>query len=341
MEPGGCMYKIIITLLLSSWLAVSSYADVLRLQDNAPTRYTVVKGDTLWDISGKFLKDPWKWPQIWGMNKEEIKNPHWIYPGDIVVLDTSGANPRLSLLSSSALRTVVLSPKIRDTSIDESGIPPIPVASISAFLDQPFVMEKDALDKSPKILEFEDDHIVIGAGDQAFASTDGSDTLNWKVLRPGDALIDPVSKEILGYKVEYLGEARTIAAGDPQRILITASVQEIQKNDRLKAAHDNYSFRYIPHAPTTPINGQVISTNGGLSEAGQFSTIIINRGARDGIDEGTVLAVYKNKGKTGNVTYPDSRLGLIMVYRVFDKVSYALIMETSHSVNLLDFVRNP
>ena len=335
------MRKFTISLLLASLMSLSSYADELRLQDNAPTRYTVVKGDTLWDISGRFLKDPWKWPQIWGMNKAEIKNPHWIYPGDVVVLDTSGATPRLSLVKSNSGHTVKLSPKVRGTVIDDAGILPIPASAINAFINQPFVMEKGALDSAPRILSAEEDRMVLGGGDQAFATSDGSKTTNWKILRPGKALIDPDTKEVLGYEVEYLGEARTIVEGNPQRILITAASQEIEAKDRLKSTDETYSFRYVPHAPSGVINGKVISAYGGLAEAGQYTTIVINKGQRDGLEEGNVLAVYKNGGKVDGVTLPDTRSGLIMVYRVFAKVSYALVMQTNRPVNLLDFVRNP
>ena len=335
------MHKFTISLLLASFMSLSSYADELRLQDHAPTRYTVVKGDTLWDISGKFLKDPWKWPQIWRMNKAEIKNPHWIYPGDIVVLDTSGSTPKLTLIKSGMGNTVRLSPKVRGTAIDDSGILPIPASAINAFINQPFVMEEGALKNAPRVLSAEEDRMVLGAGDQAFATSDGSNTTNWKILRPGKALIDPDTKEVLGYEVEYLGEARTIVPGEPQRILITAAKQEIEAKDRLKATDEDYSFRYVPHAPSSPVNGKVISAYGGLAEAGQYTTIVINKGKRDGMEEGNVLAVYKNGGKVDGITLPDSRSGLVMIYRVFDKVSYALVMQTSRPVNLLDFVRNP
>lgn len=335
------MFKFTIPLLLASLISLSSYADELRLQNNAPTRYVVVKGDTLWDISGRFLRDPWKWPQIWRMNKDEIKNPHWIYPGDIVVLDRSGTTPRLSLLRSDKTRTVKLSPKIRGTAIEDTGIPPIPASAINAFINQPYVMEKDALNNAPRILGAQEDRMILGAGDQAYATSDDSKTTNWKILRPGKALVDPDTKEVLGYEVEYLGEARTIVPGNPQRIMITAASQEIEAKDRLKATDETYSFRYVPHAPNVTINGRVISAYGGLAEAGQYTTIVINKGARDGLDEGTVLAVYKNGGKAEGITLPDSRTGLIMVYRVFGKVSYALVMQTTRPVNLLDFVRNP
>lgn len=338
------MHKFTISLLLASLISVSSYADELRLQDNAPTRYIVVKGDTLWDISGRFLKDPWKWPQIWRMNKEEIKNPHWIYPGDVVVLDTSGPTPRLSLVKSNTentLTTVKLSPKVRATTIEDKGILPIPASAINAFINQPFVMEKGALDSAPRILSAEEDRMVLGAGDQAYATNDKSQNTNWKILRPGKELVDPDTKEVLGNEVEYLGEARTLVPGDPQRVLITAASQEIEAKDRLKATDEKYSFRYVPHAPSGVVNGKVISAYGGLAEAGQYATVLINKGARDGMEEGDVLAVYKNGGKADGVTLPDSRSGLIMVYRVFTKVSYALVMQTNRPVNLLDFVRNP
>jgi hypothetical protein len=183
--------------------------------------------------------------------------------------------------------------------------------------------------------------MMLGAGDLAYATNDGSDTTDWKILRPGNALTDPDTKEVLGYEVKYLGEARTQVKGDPQRVLITAAVQEVQAKDRLIPADDNYSFRYVPHASGSNINGKVISVYGGLSEAGQFATIIINKGSRDGVDEGTVLAAYKNGGKVDDITLPDARSGLVMVYRVFDKVSYALVMQAKRPINKLDFVRNP
>ena len=335
------MFKSIVVLVLSGFIALASHADELRLQDHPPARYTVVKGDTLWGIAGQFLKNPWQWPQIWGMNKAEIKNPHWIYPGDVVVLDTSSGVPRLSLLHNGNLPTITLSPEVRQSTLEATGIPPIPTASINPFLDQPFVMEKNALDHAPRILEFQGDHLVIGSGDLAYATSDNSNTINWKVLRPADALIDPATQEVLGYQVLYLGTARTVAQGNPQTILITASSQEIGINDRLKAAHDDYSFRFVPHGPDHPVNGFVISTYGGITEAGQYDTVIINKGARDNLDAGTVLAVYRNKDRTADTPLPDSRVGLIMLYRVFDKVSYAIIMQTSGPVNLDDYIRNP
>lgn len=335
------MRKLALSLFLTGFMALSSHADTLKMQANAPDRYVVVKGDTLWDISGKFLKDPWKWPQIWGMNKQEIQNPHWIYPGDVIVLDRSSANPRLSLLKTEKSDTVKLSPQVHVESEAEQGVPSIPASAVNAFISQPFVMDEGALNDAPRIIGAQDDRMVLGTGDQAYATSGKGDTRNWKILRPGKVLKDPDTHETLGYQVEYLGDAHTVMPGDPQRILITRSTEEIQAGDRLKPAEDIYSFRYIPHPPASNIQGRVISIYGGVSEAGQYATVVLNKGSRDNLDVGTVLAVYKKGNIVDKIQLPDSRSGLLMVYRVFDKVSYALVMEIHRPVNLLDTVRNP
>ncbi len=384
--------------------AAPALADTLKLQDNAPDNYVVVKGDTLWDISGKFLKDPWRWPQIWKMNREEIKNPHWIYPGDLIVLDRSGKEPRLSLVkgSKNGMNTVKLSPGARATDITEA-IPSIPIRVIHPFLSQPRVVAKGALDDAPFILGSNAERVVMGAGDDAFATGGKPGVTRWNVLRPGKALKDPETGEVLGYEVEYLGDARTLAEGAPQKIRITQSVREILPKDKLVEADDSTTFEYIPHAPEAKITGRIISAYGGMSDSGRYQTVVINRGSRDGLEPGHVLAVYreglavtltrdekdrmtwvneKSSGvpeggawlysdvrclkEDGKVTYdqaadmrntfrdtclgnrsdravklPDTRSGLVMVYRVYDRVSYALIMQSDGPVYLLDTVKNP
>ena len=384
--------------------AAPALADTLKLRDNAPDNYVVVKGDTLWDISGKFLKDPWRWPQIWKMNREEIKNPHWIYPGDLIVLDRSGKEPRLSLVkgSKNGMNTVKLSPGARATDITEA-IPSIPIRVIHSFLSQPRVVAKGALDDAPFILGSNAERVVMGAGDDAFATGGKPGVTRWNVLRPGKALKDPETGEVLGYEVEYLGDARTLAEGAPQKIRITQSVREILPKDKLVEADDSTTFEYIPHAPEAKITGRIISAYGGMSDSGRYQTVVINRGSRDGLEPGHVLAVYreglavtltrdekdrmtwvneKSSGvpeggawlysdvrclkEDGKVTYdqaadmrntfrdtclgnrsdravklPDTRSGLVMVYRVYDRVSYALIMQSDGPVYLLDTVKNP
>jgi len=394
-----------LVLSLALLLAVPALADTLQLQDSAPDKYVVVKGDTLWDISGRFLKDPWRWPQIWNMNREEIKNPHWIYPGDMVVLDRSGKEPRLSLVKGDqgSLPTVKLSPGMRATDIGNEAIPPIPVRVIQPFLSQPRVVPLGALDDAPFILGNNVERVILAAGDPTFATGGKPGVTRWNVLRPGKALRDPVTSEVLGHEVEYLGDARTLVEGAPQTIRITRSAQEIFPKDKLLAADDSATFEYIPHAPESKINGRIISAYGGLSDSGVYQTVVINRGVRDGLEPGHVLAVFReglavmlskdendrmawvNEKSAGvsddrawlyndvrclnensmvfydrtadvhkafrntclntpsdrAVKLPDYRSGLVMVYRVFDRVSYALIMQSEGPVYLLDSVRNP
>jgi len=380
-------------------------ADTLKLQDNAPEKYVVVKGDTLWDISGRFLKDPWRWPQIWNMNRSEIKNPHWIYPGDMVVLDRSGKEPRLSLVKGNAggMTTVKLSPGVRATNISNDAIPAIPISVIHPFLSQPRVVPKGAFDDAPFILGSNDERVVLASGDDAFATGGKPGVTRWNVLRPGKALKDPESGEVLGYEVVYLGDARTLVEGAPQKIRITRSTQEILPKDKLVEADNTTTYEFVPHAPETKISGRIISAYGGMTDSGRYQTVVINRGRNDGLEQGHVLTVFregqavaltrdekdrmtwvneKSKGipdggawlysdvrclkEDGKVTYdqtaevrntfrntclgnsndraiklPDARSGLVMVYRVYDRVSYALIMESDGPVYLLDTVRNP
>lgn len=343
------MRKTIIALLfvsgLVSWPAL---ADELKLQDDPPSQYVVVKGDTLWGIAGRFLKEPWRWPEIWKMNREQIRNPHWIYPGDLIVLDTSGDSPQLRLVKNAkadaALPTEQLNPRVRVEAAGAQAIPSIPPAAIGPFLSQPMVIEEGALNNAPYIVEAEEEgRVVMGAGDRVYAAfPEETKVSDWKIVRPGKALVDPISGEVLGYEAEYIGEARTVQAGNPQTIGITKAAKEVNFKDRLVPAIETEIFKYIPHAPERPINGQVISAYGGVAEAGQYATVVINKGRREDLEEGHVLAVYR-KGKTTpeNVTLPDARTGLVFVYRVFDRVSYALVMQTNRPVYLLDVVKNP
>lgn len=400
---GSPVRQLVVTLALL--LAAPALADSLKLQDNAPDQYVVVKGDTLWDISGRFLKDPWHWPQIWNMNREEIKNPHWIYPGDMIVLDRSGKEPRLSLVKGgdNGMRTIKLSPGVRATDIGDEAIPAIPIRVIHPFLSQPRVVPKGALDDAPFILGTNAERVILGSGDEAFATGGKAGVTRWNVLRPGKVLKDPETGEVLGYEVEYLGDARTLVEGAPQKIRITQSAQEILPKDKLVEASDSTTFEYLPRAPENQISGRIISAYGGLSDSGRYQTVVINRGSNDGLEPGHVLSVFR-EGKAVNLTrdekdrmtwvnektsgvpdggawlysdvrclkedgkatydqvvdvnnsfrktclgnssdraikLPNARSGLVMVYRVYDRVSYALIMQSDGPVYLLDSVKTP
>ncbi len=390
---------------LAMLLAMPALADTLQLQDNAPEKYVVVKGDTLWDISARFLKSPWRWPEIWNLNREEVKNPHWIYPGDLIVLDRSGAEPRLTLVKGgkSGMTTVKLSPGVRATEIGGDAIPTIPIRVIHPFLSQPRVVPAGAFDTAPFILGSNTERVILASGDDAFATGGKPGVTRWNVLRPGKELSDPETGEILGYEVEYLGDARTLIEGAPQKIRITHSAREILPKDKLIEADGSTTFEYMPRAPEQPIQGRIISAYGGMTDSGRYQTVVINRGAQHGLQPGHVLAVYREgqavtlskdeqermawvADKTSavpdggawlysdvrclkensKVTYnqtvnmqsafrntcldnrnensiklPDAHSGLVMVYRVFDKVAYALIMQSEGPVYLLDTVRNP
>ena len=338
----------------------------LTLAENAPSTYTVVKGDTLWDISGKFLREPWRWPEIWNMNREQIKDPHWIYPGDVISLtfDADG-RPRLSLngVDGATGGTLRLSPSIRVDKLSQA-IPSIPSRVIGPFLTLPLVVEAGALAGAPKIIAADDDRVVIGAGDKAYAvGLQAEQGTRWQVYRPGKALIDPATRELLGYEVTYLGDARVSRFGEASAINVVKSTQEINKGDRLTPAAEGTIPSYSPRSPDKNIKGTVISIVGGVSEGAQYSIVVLNLGKREGMEVGHVLATLRSgavvstntegyntsaatSGSAGpsiprKVKLPDERNGLLFVFRVFDKVSYALIMNSNRSVRVGDAVQTP
>lgn len=263
----------------------------LAIADNAPNSYTVVKGDTLWDISGKFLKEPWRWPEIWNMNRAQISNPHWIYPGDVVALtyDANG-NPSLSLASSSTGGTVKLSPSIRKEAIGQA-IPSIPARVIGPFLSLPLVVDEDALNPAPRIVATEDERVIVGAGNRAYAAgIRESQGVKWQIYRPGKKLADPITGEVLGYEANYLGDARVSRFGESATIEITKSTQEIGRGDRLTPTAEAVVPSFVPRSPDKLVKGAVVSLTGGVAESAQYSIVVINLGKRNGIEVGHVLA---------------------------------------------------
>ena len=354
------------------------------VRPDAPDRYTVAKGDTLWDISGKFFKDPWKWPHIWGLNKDTIKDPHWIYPGDVINLDRASGTLRIGqpetakpevtnaagvmsvpvvTASTEAKRKVNepadtrniirLSPKTHEKPSAHDAIPSIPAKVIGPFLSQPLVIEKDALKNAPQLIGAREGRVLLGNYDTGFVkglTPDQGD--KWQIYRPGKEFIDPETKEVLGVEAVYLGSAEVNAFAEVSTVSIIYSEQEINKGDLLVAASTEAAGPYLPRAPETSISAQVISVYGGVSQAGQNTAIVLNKGARDGLEVGHVLALYhkgeviRESGKSffsGDKDYklPDERFGLVFVFRVFDKVSYALVMQSKLPVQLLDRAQTP
>ncbi len=346
----------------------------LLLSNDAPTMYTVVKGDTLWDISGKFLKEPWRWPEIWNMNRDQIKNPHLIYPGDIVQLsfDASG-KPLLSIISADGGGATKLSPRIRSESISQA-IPSIPARVIGPFLTAPLVAEEGAMNNAPRIVAAEEGRVVVGAGNLIYVVGMKADQgARWQIYRPGKALTDPNTKEVLGYEAQYLGDARVSRFGEgvttPTTLEITRSNQEINRGDRLMPAGTATLPQYSPRAPEKQVMGNIISVVGGVAESAQFSVVVLNLGAREGMEVGHVLSAQSggevvstqagdqarnawssmvpSAWRTGadgvppEMTLPSERNGLLVVFRVFDRVSYALVMSSKRPLKLGDTVKTP
>jgi len=332
-------------------------AQVVALKSDHPDRHVVVKGDTLWGISAKFLKDPWQWPSIWKLNRDQIKNPHWIYPGDVIVLDMSSGTPQLRLLRE----TVTLQPRAVEEPLDRTAISTIQLNAIAPFLNQPLVIEKGQLAKSPRIIAGQDNRVVLSPGTRVYINKiEEGGSLNWYVYRPGDNLVDPDTKKVLGVEAIYLGDAKITKYGEPASADITKAKEEIFTKDRLVPTGDEVVTNFVPHAPESAISGRIIKIYGGVAEAGPQSIVSISRGTKDGIEVGHVLAVNRYgrvikdpeyvKGKDaksasglepGMVKLPDERVGLLMVFRVFGNVSYALVMQASQPINTLDAVTTP
>ncbi len=344
LREAKTMIRIISALLLSFSIAgvLAQDAKPLQLADNAPDRHTVVKGDTLWGISGKFLKEPYRWPELWRMNKEQIKNPHRIYPGQVLVLDRSGTDPQLRI------ETIQLEPKVHAEQLSQA-IPSIPQNAIEPFLSRPQVLEEDGLKAAPKIVATQEDRVYIGPGGRAYVSGMKADVKLWQVFRPTKPIIDPETSEPIGHEAFYLGTARQVAEGEPATVDIVSAVQEIGVNDRLVPASRTESISYAPHVPARQIQGQVAAIYGGVKETGRHSIVTLNRGQRDGLESGHVLAIYRNGGErsyregneTTSIKLPPERYGLVFVFRVFERISYALVMDVSRPVVVSDIVRTP
>lgn len=321
------------------------------LQEGAPERYTVQPGDTLWGIAARFLKEPWRWQELWRLNQDQIKNPHRIYPGNVIVLDKSLGPAQMTLLP-----TVKLSPMVRTEPAESDAIPSIPPGKIEPFLTRPLVIEADGLDKAPRIVSTQENRVHLGPGGVAYVSGIGeSKNPSWQIYRPGRALIDPDSKRTLGYEAIYLGTGRLVRTGNPATVEIVTSTREISAGDRLIAASAPTVNQYIPRPPLTDIRGRVVVLYDAITtaEGGKDSVIAINRGTRDGVEAGHVLALLRagrsvpdpestlSRDRAPAIQLPDERYGVVFIFRVFDSVSYALVMESSRPVSSGDIVRTP
>ena len=346
------MVRIISALILAVTAVCASAAEPLKLVDNPPDRHVVVRGDTLWGISGKFLKEPWRWPEIWNMNREEIKNPHLIYPGQVVYLDRSGKTPRLRLGKpvKSGSGTVKLQPHVYSDPVQQA-IPSIPPNQIEPFLSQPLVVEQGELDTVPRIVAGPEYRGMMGNGDQAFATAiPDASIVRWNVFRPGKPLIDPDTGNTIGYEAFFLGNANLVQPGEPAALQITVAKEEIMRGDRLIPAPPVNIISYVPHRPDHEVAARVMTIYGGVSEGGRASIVSLNRGKNDGLEVGHVLALFRNRVASAidqdtmrrvDTPIPEERYALVFVFRVFNGVSYALVLESSKPVTIGDYARNP
>lgn len=347
------MKKLLMGLAASMLISVSAYSEDVQIRTDRPESYRVTEGDTLWDISGRFLDNPWMWPEIWQVNTQ-IGNPHLIYPGDIISLVYKDGKPRLAIergkpTTKLSPGTEKLSPTIRYQPV-AAAIPAIPLDTISSFLTGSRIVSPDEYNNAPYVLAGEDARLVTGAGDHLYARGKiDADVPIYGVYRKGESFQDPVTGEFLGYQALDIGAVRVAAVNDEITTMdIIRTAQEIRIEDRLLPSADRaVDSTFYPKAPSSEINGVIMNVDGGVSQVGRMDVVAINKGARDAIVSGDVLAILKNgqvvqdriTGKP--VKLPDEKAGLLMVFRVFEKMSFAIVLDASRPLAVNDKVVNP
>ena len=353
----------------------------IRIKADYPQKYTVKRGDTLWGIASKFLKDPWYWPEIWQRNPQ-VQNPHLIFPGDILTLIYVDGVPQIQVsrpvvtetadgkeetvvrtetmdTTRSGLKVVKLSPGIRRTSRDEQ-IPSIPSDAIRQFIARPRVVTLDTIEKAPYIVASDEAHLILGTDNRVYIRGEiDKERARYSVYHRGSELRDPVTNNILGYEILYSGEVRIDVYGNPATGILTEGTREILIGDFLMNTDTSeITHLYYPKLPTQDVDAQVISLFDAISGVASYQMVVINRGQDDGMEIGHILATYyrggealdkymarktveRGKEKHLTVTLPDERSGLMMLFRVFDKVSYGLILESSRTIRKFDVVKKP
>jgi LysM repeat protein len=352
-----------------------------ELAPNAPDSYSVKQGDTLWGISRLFLTSPWRWPELWGMNMEEVRNPHRIYPGQVLVLEKSGDRARLRVqqaqggIDTPPTQTLRVSPRVRIESLADNALPTLQPQLIEPFLAEPIILEAGVLEQAPRIVGVPDNRVLITRGDRVYARSSNGKPLamresggieEFRVYRSATALRDPVTRAVLGYEAQYLGRASLLRAEGMEDVLnrsgeakampvpatldIVSAKGEMGVGDRLLPEPPRQLVSYTPRAPANRVDALVVSMYGdAVGQAGQNQVVVINKGTADGLESGHVLAIQKTGStvtdRTGDqratIKLPNERNGLMMVFRPFERLSYALILESSEGVEVGDRVLNP
>ena len=333
-----------------------------ELAANAPDSYTVKRGDTLWAISSLFLKSPWRWPELWGMNLEQIRNPHLIYPGQILYLDKTGGRARLRVGQAIGPDgSVKLSPRVRSSGLGDGAIPSIPFHLIEPFLTEAVIFPANELETAPRIVGTQEGRVVLAKGERAYVRGEIAPQREFRIFREPKALRDPSTKEVLGYEATYVGaaeytrpgETRNGADGKPEIVpatfTVTAAKLEAGVGDRLAPMPAREFSNYAPHAPQGAVGGQIVSIYGDGLTAGQNQIVALNKGSADGLERGHVLALWstgeqmidKTDPSRPTIKLPDERHGMLFVFRVFDRMSYALILSVQNPVKPGDRFTQP
>jgi hypothetical protein len=345
-KRNGMMKKAVLAGLFAVLMSLFTVAgDVLELKDGHPDTHVVKKGDTLWDISNLFLKSPWLWPEIWHVNPQ-IDNPHLIYPGDVLNLVYIDGKPRLVLKRN---QDVKLSPQVRISELD-LAIPAIPLDAIAPFLTQSRVVGKNDLEAAPYVLAGKGGHIVSGAGDELYARGEfNKEEDTFGIFRRGDAYVDPDSGEFLGIQAFAVASAKLVAIdGEVGTLALNQTTEEVRVADRLLPDEGrNIRSNFHPSAPEQETDGYIIAVEGGVSQIGFLDVVVLNKGDRDNLKVGNVLAIFHSGEHVRDqvtkeiVKVPDTRAGLLMVFRTFDKVSYGLVLKATQPLAINDRVANP
>jgi hypothetical protein len=348
--------------LLSGAVAAQGASGPIELVPNAPDKHVVVSGDTLWDISGRFLKSPWRWPEVWQLNREQIANPHLIYPGDVVYLDRSGDQPRLRL--GRPVETVAraggdtatrvepvtrIEPMVRASPIDpRNAIPTMNLSAIQVFLNRPLIVDEQGMKAHPRIVGTQDGRVYLSRGDLAYArGVADASVSEWHVYRPARPLLDPATRQPLAWETLYVGAASVVRPGDPATLRILSNAEEIGEGDRLMPATRTPVPTVAPRPPAGTVDGRIVSVYRGVDQVGKLNVVALSVGREQGIEVGHVLAV-QSTGRTvvdretrEPVRLPNEPIGQLLVFRVFDRVSYGLIVAAEQPISVGATVTQP